>query len=348
MYSRGPECQVMSEYSPTDLRFGAGIWMFGQFLDRYATDGYGPPVAVCDAIRLAGSVGSLEAVDLNYPFWDAEGDVARIQDALLQAGLRASAVTPSIYTREFRGGAFTNPDPKTRQRAVELVARATEAAYALGADYVKLWPGQDGHDYPFQVDHGRVWELALDGLRQVAEPYPGMRFAIEYKPREPRIQIVFSTAAKTLLGIEQVGLPNLGILLDLGHSLNAGETPAEAAQLILTRSRLLGVDFNDNFRRWDDDLAVASVHLMETVEFLLVLRQHGWKGLWQLDQFPFREDPVAAARASIRTLTALHRVIDRLDLAALAAAQERHDALEAQRLVQDALFGNFIDDHPVR
>ena len=28
-------------YNP---EFGAGIWMFQQFVDRYATDAYGPPV----------------------------------------------------------------------------------------------------------------------------------------------------------------------------------------------------------------------------------------------------------------------------------------------------------------
>ena len=26
-----------------ELVFGAGLWMFGQFVDRYATDAYGPP-----------------------------------------------------------------------------------------------------------------------------------------------------------------------------------------------------------------------------------------------------------------------------------------------------------------
>ena len=29
-----------------DLTFGAGLWMFGQFVDRYATDCYGPSVGV--------------------------------------------------------------------------------------------------------------------------------------------------------------------------------------------------------------------------------------------------------------------------------------------------------------
>jgi xylose isomerase len=39
----------------------------------------------------------------------------------------------------------------------------------------------------------------------------------------------------------------------------------------------------------------------------------------------------------------LNRLADRLDLAALAQAQERQDAMATQRLVQDALYGA-IDD----
>ena len=48
-----------------ELRFGAGLWMFGQFVDRYATDAYGPPVTTLDAIARAGEVDGLEVLDVN-------------------------------------------------------------------------------------------------------------------------------------------------------------------------------------------------------------------------------------------------------------------------------------------
>jgi hypothetical protein len=56
--------------------------------------------------------------------------------------------------------------------------------------------------------------------------------------------------------------------------------------------------------RWDDDLPAGSIHLIETLEFFLALRQIEWTEPILLDQFPFREDPVEAARASIRTMRA--------------------------------------------
>ena len=38
----------------SNQRYGAGIWHFATYLDRYATDGYGTPRTIIDAIDLAG------------------------------------------------------------------------------------------------------------------------------------------------------------------------------------------------------------------------------------------------------------------------------------------------------
>ena len=50
------------------------------------------------------------------------------------------------------------------------------------------------------------------------------------------------------------------------------------------------MDVNDNLRSWDDDMVVGTVHPVELFEFFYTLRSNGWEGVWQLDQFPFRED----------------------------------------------------------
>jgi xylose isomerase len=316
--------------------------MFGRFVDRFATDGYGPEVSMADAIRAAASVGGIVAVDLNYPFWGPDVPVSAIREALDSTGLRAQAITPEIYSREFRRGAFTNPDPKVRQRALDVISRATEVGLELGVNYMKIWPGQDGFDYPLQADPRRLWELSVEGMQKAAGPHPELPFAIEYKPKEPRTHMFFSDAARTLLAIEDVGLDNVGILIDFGHSLYGGETPAAAVELCLSRDRLIDVDLNDNFRGWDDDMTVGSVHLMETLEFLLSLKRANWDKPWKLDQFPFREDPVEAARASLRMLTALLTLADRIDADQLATARENQDALAAQRLAFDILFADLV------
>ena len=332
----------MTNQAWVDIReptFGAGIWHFASYVDHYATDGYGDPVTTLEAIELAGQVGELAVVDLNWPFAPADLEVDSVATALKEQNLRAIAITPEIYTRQFAKGGFTNPDPGVRRTAIDVVLRSTEVARALGCEYVKLWPGQDGYDYPFQADHSALWQMSVDAVRELATAAPDLRFAIEYKPREPRNRMVFSSVARTLLAIEDTGCDNVGILLDFGHSLYGGETPAEAARLAISRGRLFAIDVNDNFRGWDDDMVVGSVHLTETFEFFFALRDAGWEGVWQLDQFPFRENSVEAARAGVRMMKGFHEALKRLDREALRAAQAQQDTLAAQRIAQRALLG---------
>lgn len=56
------------------LTFGAGIWHFATYVDRYATDGYGPPRNLLETIELAGQVRDLTVVDINFPW---QGYLAR-------------------------------------------------------------------------------------------------------------------------------------------------------------------------------------------------------------------------------------------------------------------------------
>jgi xylose isomerase len=319
-------------------RYGAGIWHFATYVDRYATDGYGEPRTILDAIKLAGRVDDLSVVDLNWPYFGGQFTNAEVKTALDEQGLGVIGITPEIYTRTFAKGSFTNPDPGIRREAHRLITAATDVVRYFGADYVKLWPGQDGWDYPFQVDHGALWKASLDGVGQLAGENPDLRFVIEYKPREPRVHMSFDSVARTLLGIEKIGLPNVGILLDFGHALFGGESPADAAQLAIDYGRLFGMDVNDNLRGWDDDMVAGTVHPIELFEFFYTLRRNDWRGVWQLDQFPFREDSVEAANLAIAFLKRVDRALGVLDVAALQQAQARHDAMGALTIAQAALY----------
>jgi sugar phosphate isomerase/epimerase len=322
--------------------FGAGLWHFASYVDRYATDGYSPAVSTLEMIDRAAEVEGLSAVDVPYPFTPGV-TLEQVQKALHEHNLSVTGVTPEIYLRKFGKGAFTNPDPGVRREGLALMNDAAGIVRALNGQYLKIWPGQDGWDYPFQVNYHDLWALAVDGMRELAAANSDLRIAIEYKPREPRVKMTWDSAARSILGIQQIGLDNVGVLLDFGHSLYGGESPADAAQLLIDHGVLYGMDVNDNLRGWDDDLVVGTVHLTEIFEFFYTLRINKWEGVWQLDQFPFREDTVEAARLSIETLKAIYRALDDLDMPALRDAQARQDALAAQRIVQRALLSSMAD-----
>jgi xylose isomerase len=190
----------------SNLRFGAGIWHFATYVDRYATDAYGAPRSVVEAIDLAGKVRDLSVVDLNWPFFGGDFSNEDVKKALDRNKLGVVGITPEIYTQKFMKGAFTNPDAGIRREAHDLITGACDVVRYFKADYVKVWPGQDGWDYPFQVDHGSLWKHSLDGIGQLASENPDLKFVIEYKPREPRVHMSFDSVARTLLGIEKIGL----------------------------------------------------------------------------------------------------------------------------------------------
>jgi len=322
-------------------KYGAGIWHFATYVDRYATDGYGPARTLIEMIDLAGTVDDLSVVDINFPFADPNLSLDAVEVALKRNNLSVIGITPEIYTRQFAKGAFTNPDAGVRRLANQMCNEAADVVRRFGADYVKLWPGQDGWDYPFQVDHRKLWQASMDGVGELASQNPDLKFVIEYKPREPRVHMSYDSVARTLLGIEKIGLPNVGILLDFGHSLYGGESPADAAQLAIDHGRLFGMDVNDNLRGWDDDLIAGSIHPIELFEFFYTLRKNTWEGVWQLDQFPFREDSVEAANSAIGFLKAVERALDKLDFDAMQAAQDRQDAVAALKLAREALFSSY-------
>lgn len=324
----------------TAFEYGTGIWAFGQFVDRYAGDGYGPSRSTEEMLDAAAQVQGLTYLDINVPFATDSLNAHDVKTMLDDRGLKCRATTPHIYMREYSRGAFTNPDSELRLRTRNRVEEAVEAAAVLDAGYVKFWPGQDGYDYPGQVDYEQIWGYTVNAMREICEKHSDVQFAIEYKPKEPRVRMTLANAPKTLLAIQETGVDNLGIVMDFGHSLMAGESPTESLLMINRYGKLVSAELNDNWRDWDDDLPVASVHLFETMEYLLALRSIEWQDPLLLDQFPFRENPVAAVARSIETIEMLSEACARVDGVELAEAQSRQDALTVQRIYWNALLGS--------
>ena len=279
------------------MKFGAGLWMFGQFVDRYATDAYGPEVSTLEAIERAGAVGELEALDVNYPFSHPDITVEEVDRTQREAGLRAATITPHLYMREFVRGALNPRSGRPQACAGDLRGGRRRRPAPRRADGQALArPGRLRLPLPGRLPRA----VEARGRRRAHRRRDGRA-----RPRRDRVQDQGAAHAPELvdggtplLGIAQTGRDDVGIVMDLGHSLFAKEAPADALSLVHEHGRLYTIEVNDNWREWDDDLAVGSIHLIETLEFFLEVRKIGWDEPIFLDQFPFREDPVEAARTS--------------------------------------------------
>ena len=139
---------------------------------------------------------------------------------------------------------------------------------------------------------------------------------------------------------QEIGEENCGAVLDYGHVLLGYESPAEAvAMLDKYGKRLFHVHINDNYRLWDDDMIVGSVHTLEYLEFFYWLRRTGYDGYLTIDQYPYREDGRDAVAESAAWMQALERRADRINPEKVAAVLRRKDALAASALMRGILFG---------
>ncbi len=324
------------------FRFAARLNSFAPMLSAEDADTCYP--RSLRLIAQAGRVSELSAVDINFPDQVDGIPIPDITDALAEAGLGLNGFAMRYYGNSaYRRGGFTNPDPAVRQAAIDLTCRGIDALAEAGGAMMTLWLGQDGFDYPLATDYAAMWDMEIDAIRIVAAHNPEIAISLEYKPNEPRAFSLLPDAATTLLAILDIGLPNLGVTLDMAHSLYADEQPAFAASLIARHSRLLGVHLNDSYAKRDDGLMPGSVHLMQTLELIAEVIAQRYEGVIYFDTFPDTVgiDPVSECEANIATTKLLCRAASRLGASnAFKAARAAQDPLACQRIVQALLLAN--------
>ena len=290
------------------------------------------------AVRAVADVPGISAVELNYPQHFAGDGNGSILAAAGDAGLAVTALNLRWDGPDFVHGAFTHPKPENRARAIRLASEAVELAGQNNIGPVILWMGPDGYDYPFQVDYHALWDMEIEGFRQVAAYNQKVRVSVEYKPSDPRRTSLIRSMSDSLLAVHDVGLSNFGVTLDFCHALMAGEQPAAAAALALRTGKLFGVHLNDGHGPADDGLMVGSVHPWHTIELLAELRNGGFSGTLYFDTFPDRVDPARECAANMKTVQRMLRLLDRVPLADLRQAQAAQDAVTATRIMQELFY----------
>lgn len=298
---------------------------------------------VAEMIARAGQVGGLDAADLNFPDHFDHRDTAALTRLLADNGMALNGLAMRYYTDPgFKLGAFTHPDPTVRRAAIDITKRGLDALAEMGGTVMTVWLGQDGFDYSFQGDYGRMWDDTLSALAEVCDHNPSLDISIEYKPNEPRSWSVLPDMATTLHAVRDVARPNLGVTLDFCHMLFAGEMPAKSAMLAARHCRIMGVHLNDGYAKRDDGLIAGTVHPIQTVELFWVLDRLGYDGVIYFDTFPDHGgmDPVEESRANLALTERLRAVAAELrDDTALAAAMARQDAAASMRIIARKLYG---------
>ena len=321
------------------LNYSVFLGNVGNCFDRYCRE-YSAPFTLEELFTRASTVPSLTAVDLVMDK-DLMGRKDEIKANLARTGLKVGSLAVDTFANPIYGkGSLSSTVKEVRDQAIADAKAVIDFAAEIGCPIVTLWPGQDGYDYIFAADYIKERQLFADGVEELCRYNSDITITLEYKIKEPRTHSYISTVGATLLMIEKIGLSNLGIALDYGHAALGYETAAEAVAMCkMYGDRLKHIHINDNYRLWDDDMIVGTVHTLEYLEFFWWLRRTGYNGYLVIDQFPYREDGRDAVAESALWMDAMQELVAKIDDKDVEECIAQRDGVAASRLMRKILFG---------
>lgn len=310
----------------------------GNTCDRFLSTGYKKNLSTEEMFKKAASIKEVEGIEL-VGTWDiTTKNVKEIGKLLQDYNIKLVSIIPDHFSQPCWGkGAFTSRDPKIRRQAIDHTKEMIDILVELKGELINLWPGQDGYDYLFQGNYDEVYTQLVEGIRECARYNHNIKISLEYKPKEPRNFSYLARSADTLLLALETGAENVGITVDVGHSIMAGENVSETVFKLIKANKLFHMHFNDNYQSWDDDMIVGSVHTILYIELLFWLKKMNYQGWYSMDQYPYREDGKEALNQSIQWLVALNEKIDDYGMEKIEAIISRGEATEISEEVRKLL-----------
>jgi xylose isomerase len=316
-----------------ERQFTVGLGPLGPCADRFAAGGYRETTSLEERIELLKGIEDLDGIELHSHLVTEDHNLDFWNGVLERNGWVCSIVSANVWgSAKWANGSLTNPDPAIRADALGEIKRTMDIAAATRANKINLWLGQDGHDYPFETDYRWTWERIVEGVAEAAHHSPEVKICLEPKLKEPRVHMAVGTVGKVLYIVNAVGLDNVGANLDVGHAVQAFETPAESAVLLARENALFHLHFNDNPGDWDWDLTTGSYNLWDLIELCFWLDELGFDDVYSFDIFPRRVDPKETIEDNSRAVQAAFRIVERLDRDSLIEMMAARDA-SATRVV---------------
>jgi L-rhamnose isomerase / sugar isomerase len=292
---------------------------------------------VADAAQVHRFTGVAPSVAVHIP-WDRVDDYGELARVAKDLGVAVGTVNANVFQDDdFKLGSVTHPDARVRAKAVAHLVECVDVMDATGSRDLKLW-FSDGTNYPGQ-DDVRVRQDRLAEALAVAYARLGghQRLLLEYKLFEPAFYMTdvpdWGTAFVHCVALGE----RAAVVIDTGH--HAPGTNIEFIVAMLVRvGRLGGFDFNSRFYA-DDDLMVGAAdpfQLFRIMHEIVLAGQVSGDVAFMLDQCHNIEPKIPAVIRSVMNVqeaTAKALLVDR---AALKAAQDGGEVLEANAVLMDA------------
>ena len=252
-----------------------------------------------ERLKLVSEMEGMTGVEVVFPY--EVNDAEQLLKLLKQYQLDIAAINVNVKAEpEFRNGGLTSVDPGIRKKAVSFIKQAKDFAKTVGANKVTCCPLGDGYEFNFNCDYAQMWKYLVGTFSEAASYLTEIPLFVEYKPSETRGRCFVDTGAKSLCLLNDIGIEQMGITIDYGHSKYGGENPAEVVSLITNSRYSYYIHINDNNAKWDWDYMVASHNYLEYVEFLYYLQKYNYNDYLTSDTSPTRWDIKGTFEANTR------------------------------------------------
>jgi len=267
----------------TELKQGVIIGFLGKTQDRFSE--YQRPVSTEEKLEFVSKIEGFTGVEMVFPYENGEpGETRAWMD---RYNLDFAAINVNVKKEaEWVPGALSRPDKGIRDRAVAMIKKAKDFAKAVGAPHVSCCPLSDGYDVLFQINYKTAWNYMVETIGEAADYLPEIPLFIEPKYSETRVHCQIDSTAKGLLLLKDVQCKNTGITIDMGHSLQSQENPAQALSLIYESGYDAYIHTNDNDTKADWDLVGASRHFLHYVELMFWAQEYGYNKYFTTDASP--------------------------------------------------------------
>jgi xylose isomerase len=320
-----------------DRKYAIILGNLGNTCDRFCS-GYKSNPSAIEMFKRAVKIPHVGGIEL-VGTWDiSEDNVIEMKKVLKDSGMSCVSIIPDLFAdKRFGKGSYSNIDPDIRKYAKDYTLKMCDIANILDCKIINIWPGQDGYDYLLTADYQQERQWLCEAITEIAQKHPELKFALEYKPKEPRTHSYLARMGDSLLLSLETKCANVGVTIDTGHAFNAGEVVAESIVLAKRAGdKLFHMHFNDNYTTWDDDMIVGSVHTSCYIETLYWLDRCSYNGWLSMDQYPYREDAVGAISESILWLVRFDEILNE-NRSKIDELIRLNDAVETSRFLRSVL-----------
>ena len=296
-----------------ELHVDAHLWCLGTYGERYVPGGYFDVMGVDEQLQRMSEIEGLDGLFVFYPMAPLPDDPDQLLKKLSSHNLQVSNLCPELWSdRKWKYGAFSTPQTEIRAEAIRIFKDGIDIGKAIGADSILFWPAHDGFDYPFQTNYRDAWKYLVETLQEIGEHDRSVKIAVEYKSKDPRQKQYVSNVGKLMMLLDDVGLDNVGGVIDVGHALMAQESLAESLAILDMHDKLYQIHLNENYKDADPDLLFGTINFWEIIEFFYYLNKTDFKGWSSIDIIAPRDDRVRSLEVGVKLVHKYQALAERL------------------------------------